>query len=86
MADRGFDKSKDLAFRGTTLCIPPFTKGKSQLSQWEVEMSRALSSLRIHVERAMGELNITRSYNTHFQYRYSKILMIRSLLLLTKFS
>ena len=39
MADRGFDKSKDLAFRGTTLCIPPFTKGKSQLSQWEVEMS-----------------------------------------------
>ena len=56
MADRGFDISEDLALRGTTLCIPPFTKGKSQLSQREVEMSRALSSLRIHVERAIGRI------------------------------
>ena len=32
------------------------TKGKSQLSQREVEMSRALSSLQIHVERAIGRI------------------------------
>ena len=56
MADRGFDITEDLALRGTTLYIPPFTKGKSQLSQREVETSRKLSSLRIHVERAIGRI------------------------------
>ena len=56
MADRGFDITEDLALRGTSLCIPPFTKGKSQLSQREVETSRVLSSLRIHVERAIGRI------------------------------
>ena len=56
MADRGFDITEDLALRGTSLCIPPFTKGKSQLSQREVETSRVLLSLRIHVERAIGRI------------------------------
>ena len=56
IADRGFEITEDLALRGATLCIPPFTKGKSQLSQREVETSRVLSSLRIHVERAIGRI------------------------------
>ena len=35
---------------------PPFTKGKRQLSQLEVDTSRQLSAVRIHVERVIGVL------------------------------
>ena len=37
LADRGFDIADDLAVVGASLAIPPFTKGKPQLSQQEVE-------------------------------------------------
>ena len=56
LADRGFDISEDLALRGVTLAIPAFTKGKPQLSKREVEISRVLSNVRIHVERAIGHI------------------------------
>lgn len=42
---QGFDISDDLAMVRTSLAIPPFTKGKTQLSQREVEFSRQLSSI-----------------------------------------
>ena len=56
LADRGFDIVDDLAMVGASLAIPPFTKGKPQLSQREVEFSRQLSNVRIHVERAIGRM------------------------------
>ncbi len=56
LADRGFDIAEDFALHGAALAIPPFTKGKGQLSQTEVETSRALSRVRIHVERAIGRM------------------------------
>ena len=56
LADRGFDIAEALACYGATLAIPPFTKGKPQLSSREVETARELSSVRIHVERAIGRL------------------------------
>ena len=56
LADRGFDIVDDLAMFGASLAIPPFTKGKPQLSQREVEFSRQLSNVRIHVERAIGRM------------------------------
>ena len=56
IADRGFDIADELAFVGATLKISPFTKGKPQLSQRQVELSRDLSRIRIHVERAIGRL------------------------------
>ena len=37
IADRGFDVGNELAFAGATLEIPPFTKGKLQLSKWKVD-------------------------------------------------
>lgn len=40
-----------LAAYGATLRIPNFTKGKSQLPACEVDSSRQLSRVRIHVER-----------------------------------
>ena len=36
--------------------IPPFTKGKKQLSQMEVDTACKLSRVRIHVERVIGVL------------------------------
>ena len=34
--------------------MPPFTKGKKQLSQPELDTARKLSRVRIHVERVIG--------------------------------
>ena len=56
MADRGFKVNDDLAVRGAGLLIPAFTKGKTQLSQEDVEYSRRLARVRIHVERVIGHL------------------------------
>ena len=56
MTDIGFDITEDMAIQGTTLCIPLFTKGKSQISHREVKTSRELSSLQIHVECAIEQI------------------------------
>lgn len=36
--------------------MPAFTRGKPQLSAWEVERTRKLANVRIHVERVIGVL------------------------------
>ena len=56
LADRGFTIADDIAVHGGKLEIPAFTRGKSQLSQREVEVSKQLSMVRIHVERVIGLL------------------------------
>ena len=56
LADRGFTVGEDIAIHGGQLEIPAFTKGKKQLSQEEVEMSKQLAHVRIHVERVIGLL------------------------------
>ena len=50
MADRGFNIHDELAINGARLEIPAFTKGKKQLSREEVEKTRQLARVRIHVE------------------------------------
>ncbi|XP_056098360.1 uncharacterized protein LOC130099653 [Rhinichthys klamathensis goyatoka] len=54
LADRGFTIRDELATRGATLKIPHFTKGRKQLSAQEVDTSRRLSNVRIHIERVIG--------------------------------
>ena len=57
LADRGFTLQDDFAtMTGSQLIIPAFTKGKLQLGGHEVEASRKISSVRIHVERVIGLL------------------------------
>ena len=56
LADCGFTIVKDLAAHGVKLKIPAFTRGKEQLSQRDVELSKQLSKVRIHVERVIGNL------------------------------
>ena len=56
LADRGFLIRDELASRGAELLIPAFLKGKHQLSAREVETSRRMSRVRIHVKRMMERL------------------------------
>ena len=56
LADRGFNIEENLRFYGANLAIPAFTRGKKQLSLKEVEESKRLSRVRIHVERVIGLL------------------------------
>ena len=56
LADRGFDIGDSAALFGATVEIPAFTKGKKQLSAFDVERSRKLASVRVHVERVIGLL------------------------------
>ena len=56
MADRGFNVADDLAVCGSKLLMPAFTRGKPQLSQKEVEKTRQLARVRIHVERVIGQM------------------------------
>ena len=54
LADRGFDIAEDVRLFGAKLEIPAFTKGKSQLSQTDVENSQKLAKVRIHFEHVIG--------------------------------
>nr|XP_002738259.1 PREDICTED: uncharacterized protein LOC100366718 [Saccoglossus kowalevskii] len=57
LADRGFTLVEDFATSCSAhLIIPAFTKGKLQLSAEEVENSRKISSVRIHIERVIGNM------------------------------
>ena len=56
LADRGFTIEEDVALCGAKLEIPAFTRGKRQLTQKEVEKSKQLSAVRIHLERIIGIL------------------------------
>jgi len=64
LADRGFLVEEDVTARNCRLKIPAFTRGKAQLSQKDVETSRHLARVRIHVERAIGRLRHFQILNT----------------------
>ena len=54
LADRGFDIAESVAMMQAQLHIPALTKGKQQLSAMEVESTRKIANVRIHVERVIG--------------------------------
>ena len=56
MADRGFTIKDLLSTIGADLNLPPFLRGKKQLSAEEVAEGRSIASLRIHVKRAIGRM------------------------------
>lgn len=56
LADRGFTIQDSVGFYCAEVKTPPFTKGKKQLSRREVDWSREISHVRIHVERVIGVL------------------------------
>jgi len=54
LADRGFNIHDSAGLYCAEVKLPPFTKGKRQLSKAQVDLSRQLSRVRIHVERVIG--------------------------------
>ena len=52
--DRGFDISDSVGMMQARLHIPAFTRGKSQLDALDVEKTRCIANVRIHVERVIG--------------------------------
>ena len=61
LADRGFDIQDSVACYYAEIKLPDFTKGKKQLAPLEVENTRKIASVRIHVERVIG--NVRRKYS-----------------------
>ena len=56
MADRGFEIQDLLVKDGILLNIPPFKGGKQSLSEDEVKKTQKIARVRIHVERAIGQV------------------------------
>ena len=54
LADRGFDIAESVGFYCAKVKIPAFAKGKKQVSGTDVESTRRIASVRIHVERVIG--------------------------------
>ncbi|XP_063067225.1 uncharacterized protein LOC134458738 isoform X1 [Engraulis encrasicolus] len=54
LADRGFDISESVGLMCAEVKIPAFTRGHCQLEARDVESTRKLAHLRIHVERVIG--------------------------------
>jgi len=50
LADRRFDIAEEVGLMQASVEIPAFTKGLSQLSPIDVEKTRKIANLRIHVE------------------------------------
>jgi hypothetical protein len=64
LADRGFNIPDSANMYCAEVKLPPFTKGKKQLSKAQVDLSRRLSRVHIHAERIMG---VVRQKYTMFQ-------------------
>ena len=56
LADRGFAIAESVMFQQAQLAIPSFTKGKDQLDPVNVEKTKRIANVCIHVERVIGLL------------------------------
>ena len=56
LADRGFTIAESVMFQQAQLAIPSFTKGKDQLDPVDVEKTRGIANVCIHVEGVIGLL------------------------------
>lgn len=56
MADKGFDIEDLLRGKGVSLNLPPFLESRSQFSAAEVQQTKTIAKLRIHVERAIRRI------------------------------
>ena len=57
LADHGFDIAESVGSMQAKLHISTFTKGKTQLSALEVEETRKIANVKIHVERVIGAIH-----------------------------
>lgn len=60
MADRGFQIQEELMLSFCTLTVPPGARLKSQMTDAEVQKTKKIANLRIHVERAINRVKTFR--------------------------
>lgn len=53
-ADRGFLIAESVGMCHATLVTPAFTKGKRQLCSGDVEATREIANVRMHVKQVIG--------------------------------
>ena len=58
LADRGFSIHESAGLHCAEVKIPSFTTGKPQLSKYEVDTTRDLARVHIHLERIIGLLKL----------------------------
>lgn len=56
LADRGFLISNEAEMRKINLNIPAFKKGRDQMHPLDIEETRKIANVRIHVERSIGKI------------------------------
>ena len=56
VTDRRFDIQESVGLYCSTIKIPAFTKGKKHLGGIEVEQTRPIANVRIHVERVISNI------------------------------
>lgn len=61
LADRGFEIQDLVGMVGADVWYPSFTRGKTQLSAADVEATRNIANVRMHVERVIGTVRQTLS-------------------------
>jgi len=61
LPDHGFNMAGTIGLYKGELKIPAFTKGKKQLDPVDLENTRCLASVKIHVERVTGNIRKKRT-------------------------
>ena len=64
LADRGFTVVEEFAQLGAYLQMPTFTTGRNQLAAMDVDKTRKLANVRVHVERVIGRMRKYEIINT----------------------
>ena len=72
MADKGFLIKDELAARQAHLVIPPLPKQKPQFTEMELDQSRSIANLRIHVERFMERIKDYHVFDRAFPISIAK--------------
>ena len=54
--NRGFTIEDSVGLYCARVCVPPFTRGRKQLTRCEVDRVREISHERIHEEKVIGQL------------------------------
>ncbi|XP_025078800.1 uncharacterized protein LOC112554937 isoform X1 [Pomacea canaliculata] len=63
MSDKGFNIQNILAQKNISLNMPAFLSGKGQFSENEVAANQCISSLRVHIERAIRRVKEYRLFH-----------------------